>query len=267
MLWLRIAEPSFAAFEQCWRSRLDEVHVPTGLPGGWRTTANMLFFRQQLAFARSRSYTGHLGIFQRSAEFGELLRLVRRASRDYLEAHGQATEEARTLSDGPIFCWASVHIGGSCHPPHVHSDAAVTGTYYARRSAAAAPLCLEDPRGRSPLDMVASLETRLRYGGSAGAGAGAGAGEGGAMPPFDRSVRLEPLEGECVLFPPWVVHSVPPTSGRTSAEGAGSRGRSGGEGGGSVGAAAEDAAADALLRVSFSFNLLGHWAHTAQTKL
>ena len=43
---------ALAAYEQCWRARKSEALAPTGLAGGWRTTANMLFFRQQLAHWR-----------------------------------------------------------------------------------------------------------------------------------------------------------------------------------------------------------------------
>jgi len=220
---------ALAAYEQCTRSRPDdEIHAPTGLPGGWRTTANMLFFRQQHRHWRDRRGEEHVGPLQRSAAFHSLQRSMRHVATAYLEAHG--VPNARSLTSGaPLFCWASVHLGGSTHPPHVHSDAAVTGTYYARRPTSSAPLLLEDPRGRSPFDLVAGLEHRLRYGESAGAGEG-------ALPPFDRTVAVAPRAGECVIFPPWLVHSVPPGPKE-----------------------------DEMLRVSFSFNLLGRWEHTART--
>jgi uncharacterized protein (TIGR02466 family) len=154
----------------------------------------------------------------------------------------------RLIAAAPLFVWASVHLGGSTHPPHVHSDAAVTGTYYVRRPEAAAPICFEDPRGRSPLDLVAALEHRLRYGGDAADG-------GGAVPPFHRGVCIAPAAGECVVFPPWLVHSVPP----------GPESGACGEQTGSV--LGELAASDELLRVSFSFNLLGKWELTARTRV
>ncbi len=192
---------ALALYEQCWRAApAGALDGPYSLPGGWRTVANMLFFRQQLAHAQERRYAEHLVGFQRSAAFRELMAFQRSAAADYLEEHGTGAAEAEALAqDSPLFCWASVHTGGSVHPPHVHSDSAVTGTYYARRPAGSAPLSLEDPRGRSPLDLVAGLEARLRY----------GEGQSDAMPPFDRSVLIEPTEGEIVVFPPWLVHSVP----------------------------------------------------------
>ena len=104
----------------------------------------------------------HLGALQRAPEFRSLVASMRAAAA-YLGAHG-VDDAAAAVEASPLFCWASVHLGGSTHPPHVHSDASVTGTYYARRPAGAAPLSLEDPRGRSPFDLVAGLEHRLRYG-------------------------------------------------------------------------------------------------------
>lgn len=215
-------------YEQCWRAAPDASRT-TALPGGWRTAANMLFFRQQLEAARGARYESHLEGFERCAEFAELRACMRSVATSFLGAHGlpagQAEELART---SPLFVWASVHTGGSCHPPHVHSDAGVTGTYYARRPEGSAPLVLDDPRGRSPYDLVAGLESRLRYGEEVG---GAG---GEAMPPFDGEHVIEPRTGECVVFPPWVVHSVPQTT------------------------------ADGVLRVSYSFNLLGGWDATGR---
>ena len=151
----------------------------------------------------------------------------------------------------------------STHPPHVHSDSVVTGTYYARRPHEAAPLVFEDPRGRSPFDLVAGLEHRLRYGADGASHAGAE-----ALPPFDRTVALEPRPGECVLFPPWLVHSVPPRGPEhapldeaveLTTVGAGER-RLGENPHG-------DLARDEMLRVSFSFNLLGRWEHTSRTRM
>ena len=55
-----------AGYEQCWRGREAEARAPTGLAGGWRTTANMLYFRQQLAYWREAGGAEHLGALQRA---------------------------------------------------------------------------------------------------------------------------------------------------------------------------------------------------------
>ena len=82
---------------------------------------------------------------------------------------------------------------------------------------------------------------------------------GGTVPPFDRAVSIAPAESECVLFPPWLVHSVP-----AGPVGEGHSARA------PVHTAAvpwgESAAHDELVRVSFSFNLLGRWEHTARVR-
>ena len=67
---------------------------------------------------------------------------------------------------------------------------------------------------------------------------------------------MEPKAGEMVIFPPWLVHSVPPgpkSEGKSAA--------------GDNGEVVEEKMTheDELLRVSFSFNLLGRWEHTART--
>ena len=36
-----------------------------------------------------------------------------------------------------------------------------------------------------------------------------GVGGGEAVPPFNRTVSVEPTPGDLVVFPPWLVHSVP----------------------------------------------------------
>ena len=250
---------ALAGYERCWRSRpFSELSASTGLPGTWRTTANMLYFRQQLSYWREKGGGAHIGALQRSAAFRELVGAMRTVATDYLRAH-RVPDAASLVEESPLFCWASVHTGGSTHPPHVHSDAVVTGTYYARRPEGAAPLLLEDPRGRSPFDLIAGLEHRLRYGGSDSNDGARGA----AIAPFDQTVSINPKAGSCVVFPPWLVHSVPIGPAMRSA--AGGR-RSGGPPLDSP-ATTYDAADDELLRVSFSFNLLGRWEHTVCTQV
>ena len=132
----------------------------------------------------------------------------------------QAAEFCHTA---PLYCWASIHMEGSGHPPHVHSDSAVTGTYYVSVPSGTAPLCLEDPRGRSPFDVLSGIESELRYNIK---------NMSEAPPPFDVGYSIQPTAGDIVLFPPWLVHSVP------------------------------NVETDEV-RISFSFNLKGPWEFTA----
>ena len=130
----------------------------------------------------------------------------------------------------------------------------MTGTYYAAVPPDSAPLILEDPRGRSPFDVIVGVEAtlqqqlhnhiesyddgcnhdylyqaRLRYGAASGMAET-------CTPPFDRPLHLAPKEGELTIFPPWLVHSVPAST------------------------------PDGQVRVSFSFNLLGGWDRTARVE-
>ena len=132
---------------------------------------------------------------------------MREAAKIYLALHGHPELEAQELAQGPMVIWASVHRGGSCHPPHVHSDSMVTGTYYAQvPPAGCSPLLFDDPRGRSPYDVMVGIENQLRYGPKGKSGFGVD-----AVPPFDTQRSFEPRPGAMVLFPPWLVHSVPPS--------------------------------------------------------
>ena len=245
---------AIAAYEQCWRSR--EAEATTYIRPTWRMAYNgkhALLSTAAIILEEKSSEHGptsqHIGPFQRSDDFAALIDGKRDAAPTYLHAHGVL--DAEEIADtSPLFCWASIHLGGSVHPPHVHSDAAVTGTYYARRPDQAAPINFEDPRGRSPFDLVAGLEHQLRYGGGGGAGGG-----GEAVPPFNRTVSVEPTPGDLVVFPPWLVHSVP--SGPSNTKQASTSGDG----------LASFADEDELLRVSFSFNLLGRWEHTARTRV
>ena len=47
-----LAVKAFELYEQCWRA-LPRSDLATPLPGGWRTAANMRFFKAQVAHARA----------------------------------------------------------------------------------------------------------------------------------------------------------------------------------------------------------------------
>lgn len=223
-----LVKTALELYEACWRQiPTATLHQKGGLPGGWRTIANMMFFKQQLQHARENEYETHLTGFQTLPEFHHLKREMREAATAYLKDHGLSGEEASNLTaNAPLFVWSSVHTGGSLHPPHVHSDSMCTGTFYAQRPTLSAPIVFDDPRGRSPFDVLVGIESNLRYGQAANNMLT------DLTPPFDQPVVVDPDEGECVLFPPWLVHQVPGTT------------------------------PDEIVRVSFSFNMLGHWSHT-----
>ena len=86
---------------------------------------------------------------------------------------------------------------------------------------------------------MVGIENQLRYGANGKGGFGVD-----AVPPFDAQQTFTPREGAMVLFPPWLVHSVPPSPEALSGEDA-----------------------DKSARISLSFNLFGPWSATAQSTL
>ena len=183
-----LTQTAVRLYDKCWTSVPINVLQETHLSGGWRTAANVMFFRQQVDYTKQSNYTSHLPSFERSQAFQTMVKGMREASIDYLEgmyrrpasdssmsAIESSTTSATTGTTGttattpermtreqatdfcqhaPLYCWASVHTEGSGHPPHVHSDSAVTGTYYVSVPDGTAPLYFEDPRGKSPFDVL-----------------------------------------------------------------------------------------------------------------
>ncbi len=248
----RLATRAIELYDACWQSAPEGVLESSPLAGGWRTAANAMFFRQQVDYTRESGYTSHLPGFEELPEFQLMLSRLRSLSASYLVGIGPETGAgagagvdagaggtaasaddvaAEFCRSAKLYCWASVHTGGSGHPPHVHSDSAVTGTFYAQRPAGTAPIVFDDPRGTSPFDVLAGVESELRFGLKSLTS---------APPPFDRGFTVAPARGDVLFFPPWLVHSVPAVDPA-------------GPGAGQV-------------RVSFSFNMRGPWSLTAGPK-
>jgi len=109
----------------------------------------------------------------------ELLSAVNAAAARYLESVGHWS--GRDIGSWAInpdrwHMWASVHQGGSTHASHMSMGAAVSAVLYIRTPPGTGQICFLDPRGR--------------------------------VPPFERQVRHSPVEGDLLLFPPWLPHSV-----------------------------------------------------------
>eukprot|EP01050_Picozoa_sp_SAG11_P024195 SAG11_NODE_5083_length_1669_cov_1.604459_2_plen_93_part_00 len=58
--------------------------------------------------------------------------------------------------------------------------------------------------------VMISIENQLRYGPKGKGGFGID-----PVPPFDTQSSIDPQPGSMVLFPPWLVHSVPPAPAAT----------------------------------------------------
>ena len=214
--------------DEVW-SKCGDEHLHTPLEGGKYTAANNLFFKAQTNhFFEHRR---HLPSFEGSHEFCLLRELFAAAAIEYFERIGYPRTMADTwVERDKLYIWSSVHSHGSTHPAHIHSDSILTGTYYAQTPSAegdeaAAPLLLDDPRGRSPFDVMIGVESELRY--------GKGALALDCMPPFDRRHSVRAAAGQLVVFPGWMVHEVPPAQN------------------------------ERVERISFSFNLTGPWEASA----
>lgn len=80
------------------------------------------------------------------------------------------------------YYWATVNKQGIGHDAHEHIDSLLSGVYYPKVPANAGQLMFQDPRG-----------TRW---------------------PFNRNVfYIQPEEGDIILFPSWLMHTVLPTEG------------------------------------------------------
>ena len=148
--------------------------------------------------------------------------------RSALERHSSI---GRVSSNASFYGWISVHHDDSKHEQHAHFDAALSAVYYISVPPDAPPIIFHDPRGLSPypaLHMPQSVPA----------------------PPFSERFVHYPSEGELVIFPSWLVHSVEHPNG-------------GGGGGGSSAGGTSGGTAGAAARVSASFNVAGSWEGTA----
>ena len=89
------------------------------------------------------------------------------------------TKECNKTSNLKIFMWAGVHSGCVCHLQHIHSESAVSGTYYVSAPKGSGALVFTDPRG--------------------------------LLPPFGGRHLHQPKAGEVILFPSWLRHEVAPS--------------------------------------------------------
>ena len=121
-----------------------------------------------------------------------------------------------------IDAWSAVHARGAAHAYHVHDGVGVSGSYYLATPRDAGAMRLHDPRGAYYSELV---------GESDGFEAGSGATASALGAEAESDIVIYPTAGDLILFPPWLVHSVLPTSGEEE-------------------------------RVTISFNVHGEWGTT-----
>jgi len=163
-----------------------------------------------------RDTQSYWGGFQDIQGFRDLVATMRHSARRFLgDTHGLQQQDAENKASHPLVVWVSVHTKESVHQPHVTQDALVGGVYYVNVPPGSGRLELYDPRGKSPLDL---RDPDAR-----------------SLPPFHRTIGVQPRPGMLVLFPGWLVHSVLPSQMDSSKDG---------------------------YRVSISLNLKGEWQTT-----
>mmetsp|Transcript_13411 Transcript_13411/g.34200 ORF Transcript_13411/g.34200 Transcript_13411/m.34200 type:complete len:448 (-) Transcript_13411:253-1596(-) len=183
------------------------------------TALNHMFFKWQM---RELQETGdYWHGFRKLPYFLPLKSMFYEAAVQLLMSHGYEEAEARKKAGHNSIFWVSVHVTGSVHEPHMTEDSLIGGVYYVTVPPGSGKLGLFDPRGRSP--MLPPLPQS----------------KGHAVPPFHRTVTIEPRPGLLVLFPGWLVHTVLPSA----------------------------IPPDSPYRVSISVNLKGEWQDTAAGSL
>jgi len=123
-----------------------------------------------------------------------------------------------------IDLWAAVQRGeGAHHKFHVHEGAIVSGAYYSNCPLGCAPLVLRRPVLDSDCNVVDCAQN-----------------DGGLVRENNDDAVLHPINGQLVLFPPWLKHGVP-LAKELKRE--------------------ESSASSTLPRVSWAFNLTARLAH------
>jgi uncharacterized protein (TIGR02466 family) len=178
------------------------------------STLNHMFFQWQMKILRE---TGdYWEGYTKLSHFLTLKSMFYEAAVQLLMAHGYEEEVARKKASHNTVFWVSVHTTGSVHEPHMTEDSLIGGVYYVTVPKGSGKLGLFDPRGKSPV-----LGTIPQTAGE-------------PVPPFHRTVAIQPEPGLLILFPGWLIHTVYPS----------------------------DLLPNSPYRVSISVNLKGEWQDT-----
>jgi len=154
--------------------------------------ANNLFYKWQ------QDGRGYELNFAHRPEFGELMDHVSQCIRVLFKAveatkegdristnqeqkEQGKTEEGEEEGEFEFQAWATYHAGHASHFQHSHGEQLLSGVYYVKVPPSAGVITFHDPRG--------------------------------AGPPFNRMLHIQPRQGDVLLFPSWLQHSVHPTPG------------------------------------------------------
>lgn len=142
----------------------------------------------------------NIGFCEQSMQTPEMIQLqdaITSKVQTYLSSIGNDTADdlaSRLYGDVTVKTdmWATVQVGASAyHADHVHDNVFVSGVYYAAVPKESAPLVFRKPEKDFFLNNDNGCTNEKHD-------------------VIDRIV-IEPEEGEIILFPPWLLHGVPPT--------------------------------------------------------
>lgn len=108
------------------------------------------------------------------------MQLRQSAVQQYFKAFGLPGEPVPTLNELSLNVWQSVQNDGSSHGLHDHTGARTCGVFFAQVPEGSGPIKFHDPRPRSPF--------------------------------MYHPIVFQPTEGDIVVFPPWLVHEVLPST-------------------------------------------------------
>ena len=114
--------------------------------------------------------------------YTKLIEIFSDAIAHYIQSIGVTLEES--FDPSGLFIWSSIHANGTHHQAHHHDGSSITGVVYIQvPSSKCGSLVFEDPRG--------------------------------SHPPFGKTHRHEPVVGDLLIFPSWLVHRIEPTLSAT----------------------------------------------------
>ncbi len=156
------------------------IRSPSGL------TVNDYFFEHQ----KNRGYINGSPIISKSAEVRHLNSLLSAQVEAYFQdvVRKEVAEGISTLIQNEMLSldlWAAVQQGqGAYHKDHVHEGVLLSGVYYSAVPEGSAPLVLHRP---------SDLDSNHK----------------GRADDLEREKILQPIEGQVIIFPPWLLHGVP----------------------------------------------------------
>lgn len=122
-------------------------------------------------------------ILHKRGEFSEIVKLVRGAAKAAIEFLQIPAETVEITG-----CWANINPQGGLNSPHTHPNNFLSGVYYVKLPDSNGRIVFSDPRPQA-FHIAPPMPQWNKY--------------------LGNQISLEAKEGRLVLFPAWLVHSVP----------------------------------------------------------